>query len=193
MDYKGADLIVHGIAPTEVPGGWPARTDFFYLFAKHTDPVIIANLDKIRDFGYITHDVRDMINKSSETTYANVAGLEFGDYKDKYVGLLAINPSTIFDDAVNLDKYDKTTGLTSTEQLYTARGSQSVSATTKMAMLAGANVDDYKSVFLLEEKDYGESNARYLQRMAWTSSTIPLYGFADEMFTYSIPRYTHMA
>ena len=79
MDYEGADLIVIGWGPSEVPEWMAGRTDFLYLFAKDTDPVIIANMDKIRDFGYITPDVTDMINKSSEISYATIAGLEFGN------------------------------------------------------------------------------------------------------------------
>ena len=41
-----------------------------------------------------------------------------------WAGIYAINPSSMIDESLMLNYYDRDTGLGVTEQLYTARGSQ---------------------------------------------------------------------
>ena len=46
-----ADIVLEGYAPTWSSGA--------LLFANYTDPVLIRNKDKIKDFGYVTGSVNN--------------------------------------------------------------------------------------------------------------------------------------
>ena len=52
-----------------------------------------------------------------------------------------MNPSTLIDDNLMLDYYDKASGLGVTEQLYTARGSQGM-GTSKAISTLGINPEN---------------------------------------------------
>ena len=65
-------------------------------------------------------------NKDANLHFTNVMGLELGDTEfseDSSIGVECVSPSTLLDDAFVLEWFNQTTGLSCTEQLYTARGS----------------------------------------------------------------------
>ena len=63
-------------------------------------------------------------------------------------GFTAVNPSSLLDDALMLEYYDRDTTLGSIEQLYTARGSQGF-GTAKEITQFGVYPSDYTDVALL--------------------------------------------
>ena len=82
-----------------------------------------------------------------------------------------MQPSSYFDDTLKMKWKDPSMGLSVTEQLYTARGSQGVGTSQAVADMVGVNPKNYKDLLLLIDYGYGEDpNATdyYKSRVLWT-------------------------
>ena len=83
-----------------------------------TDPVLQNYTDSIKSFVYVTEDIFDM---QADSPRAQISQQSRMLAKDAVV--VAVNPSSLVDDNLMLNYYDRDTELGMTEQLYTARGS----------------------------------------------------------------------
>ena len=113
------------------------------------------------------------------------------------VSLIGISPSKMFDEGANLAWSNHTTGLPVTDQLYTARGSQSVATTTRLVTESAFNLNNFRSTLKLENIGYGERSTKYRMRVLWTSDITPFYGYnqddEDRSSSCSFPTYLRMS
>ena len=116
--------------------------------------------------------------------------------EDYQVSLVTINPSAMFDKKSILDWRNRETDLSPSEQLYTARGSQSVATTAKLITDTSFNLKNFKNTLKLDDMGYGKHGTKYRMRVIWTAKTIPFFAKRssnDRSLIYNIPSFLHMA
>ena len=89
--------------------------------------------------------------------------------------LYGLQPSTLFDDSFTFVYSPSETGLSATDQLYTARGAQAFGTLdiiiSKWYMIS--DLDDYMSTILMKNTGYGRYNTYYKKRVLWTLKRDP--------------------
>ncbi len=88
-----------------------------YLFSSDSDPVLITYKDKIRDFGYTTDEVSLSQNGEADTCFSDRARMMDGlaVWMNRCTSVQAVPPSTLLDKGLDLEYFNKTTGLSPTE------------------------------------------------------------------------------
>ena len=139
-----------------------------YLFSKDTDPVLVKYKDKINDFAYVTHKVNKMQNIQAKTTFADHARIR-DDLKGSNLRVQAVHPSKLLDESLKLEYYNRDTGLSPTEQLYTPRGGQSGGMRSTTVADAAVDPNNYWETLLLENLNFGKTNTYYQKRVIWST------------------------
>ena len=85
----------------------------------------------------------------------------------------AIAPSTFFDDAFTYHWTSPESGLPPSDQLYTARGSQGISASQEIADFMIPDLGNYTQTLLMQNNDFGDYNVYYQKRVLWTLHRSP--------------------
>jgi hypothetical protein len=153
-------------------------------------------IDYIEAFSWVTRDLR----------YSNVGvsvdAAEVQDFSRLHkfkTGVFGIVPSLInatHTEVFEVNHIDESTGLTIFEQLFTARGSQSMGTGHMMPRMAGVNVSDHKQTMLLELKGKPR-NRVYEVRPLFTMNQAPGFtmidhqrmSFGDDSILMSLPMY----
>ena len=88
-----------------------------FLFANDTDSVLIKYKDDIKNFAYVSGELKNSQNRYADTCFSGHARMsEDGkDVKDQCTSVQAIAPSSLLDDNIELLYYDRNTGLSPTE------------------------------------------------------------------------------
>ena len=118
-----------------------------FLLSSDTDPVLIKNKDKIRDFAYVADDLAKVQNTRVELKFSGHA--RFEDGLERGIRVQGLQVSTLIDDSFDPYYQDPDTGLSISEQLYTARGSQSVGTGVETADLSSVDPSKYWETLLL--------------------------------------------
>ena len=105
-----------------------------------------------------------------------------------------VTPSAIVDDSLKLSYFDQDTGLSPTEQLYTARGSQSAAVRQTTIDKVGIDPSNYWDSLLLENTGYGNENTYYQKRAIWTTENKMEYtdGTTWDYMLVNIPTLLYM-
>ena len=59
--------------------------------------------------------------------------------------------------------------LSTTEQLYTARGAQAIGVSKNIALDYMPNIDDWRSTMLVKDLNFGYNDAYYQKRVLWST------------------------
>ena len=111
----GVDLYIH-------------TDDWNRIDANVTDAILMEYKDSIKDFAYITSLLDRYQNDKAFMKASDLANIN-----DLGIKLQSIQTSQILDNSMTFEYSDTDSDLTPTEQLYTARGYQSVGTTTTIA------------------------------------------------------------
>ena len=114
--------------------------------------------DKITAFAYVTDRLSGAQNWNAKTCYSDRARL-VGESKipsNGCIGVEAIAPSILIDESLIISQYAVASGLSPSEQIYTARGSQSLGMHEQTAARAGVDPSKYWQTMLLQNLDYGK-------------------------------------
>ena len=86
--------------------------------------------------------------------------------------MFAIQPSSNMDGSFDIEWQDSESALGISEQLYTAKGSQSIGTNSAMTKQLFVDLNNYKETVLLDVKlDNQNPFSTFKRRVLWTTST----------------------
>ena len=141
------------------------------IYPLDVEPILAEYEDKIAAFGFITHPIKNLTNPIIEEQILS-------DYSGIYevgAGLYGVTPGlydAAFEEFVGVTKQNKSTGLGLTEQLYTARGSQSAAISDYVVDQLGIDLNDNHDTFKLTIKST-DWNVYFLMRVMFSSHLAP--------------------
>lgn len=165
---------------------------------KRFDKIFARNAENIESFAYVTPDLKNI----PDAGVLNQKCSDNARINNLNIDMYGLQPS-MFDSTINdfldVNYQSPTSGLTLSEQLFTARGSQSVAVGSYVTDFTSTDPKDFRQTILLQtySNTKSKTNKYYRKRPLWTANQAPAYTMRDRSagnpaFVMNLPSYVRM-